>query len=223
MNKFQTDAPIVQPPKPPTYAEKQFLHTFSAGALLPLLQSTITAFVIFIVVFVIATLVFDAVDPFKPAGVIATLVWGFTWLSLQKRWLSLTRLEEIFNVDLNNDQVIGEPQVVKIQVTDVKESGHVEIHNIDLPTTPQKLSALAQGLLNGMSCSEKTWTGAGKPFSSPEFRSLRTEMLRRGILEYVSPKDPRQGIQLTKVGRAVMRHYSDLPSPTPPADDADAE
>lgn len=217
MNKYQaqTDQPVMAPARS-SYAERQFLHTFTAGVLLPLGQSAVTGVMIFIVTIVIGTLIFDWVDPLRYASTFGVIALVATYLYLQRRWLSLTALEEMFDVDLNGDQVIGqpEPQVIKIQITEQKDNGHVQIHNIDLPASPQQLEAFAHGVLSGAPLSEKFWTGSGRPFSSPQYRSLMTVMMARGLVEYVNEKDRRQGRQLTRAGRAVMKHYA-VPSPTP--------
>lgn len=214
MNKFPQDTQVVPQIAPQTsYAERQFLHTFVAGVLLPLGQAFTTGLILFIATLTLAVIVFDVVDPFKPALVIGISTFAFTYLFLQRRWLSLTAIENVLQMDLNNDDVIGEPQTVRIQLEDVKENGHYHVDIVDLPVSAEKLATLAAGLLNGLPCSEKQWTGKDRPFSSQEFRALKAEMVKHGLLAYVNPRAPLQGYALTKPGRAVMKHY--IPSPTP--------
>ena len=220
MNKFMQDVPAPAIVHQPSYAERQFLHTFVAGVLLPLGQSVTTGLVICIAGYTLAVTVFDAVDPFKSALTFGIVSMAITYLYLQRRWLSLTALERALNVDLNDDDVIGEepePQTVHIKLEEVRENGHYHADIFDLPASPDQLSTLALGLMNNMPASEKQWTGKGKPFSSQGFRTLKNEMIKRGLMELTNPKDARQGHSLTKAGRAVMKHFAS-PSPTPQAE-----
>lgn len=106
-----------------------------------------------------------------------------------------------------------ELSVTHIKLNTSEDEGSYQLKYIKLPVPEYKLSTLAQGLINGQPFSERQWTGLGKPFSSQEFRDLRNEMSKRGLINPVSFKDPRQGYALTAAGRAIMRHY--VPSPTP--------
>src|SRR3972149_595670 len=108
MNKFQQSTPPIQQPSAPSYADRQFLHTFLAGALLPLVQSTITAVMAGIGTLT-ALYLFGAIDLLKPSLIITGIVWVFTWLYLQRRWLNLTSFESFMGVDLNSSANIGTP------------------------------------------------------------------------------------------------------------------
>lgn len=99
-------------------------------------------------------------------------------------------------------------QVLSVELT---EGTNTKIFH--LPGQPRQLEELARGLLDqGATFTQRRWTGRGKPFSIDQFNALRDEMLRRGLAYYVSEKDPRQGCDLTRVGKQVLRKY--LPSPT---------
>lgn len=133
------------------------------------------------------------------------------------------RINYLTMVNASADQGMGtmyraptdakEMSVTNIKLNTSEDEGSYQLKYIKLPVPEHKLSALAQGLINGMPFSERQWTGLGKPFSSSEFRDLRNEMSKRGLINPVSFKDPRQGYALTAAGRAIMRHY--VPSPTP--------
>src|SRR3970282_3014401 len=100
MNKFQQTTPPIQQPSAPNYADRPFLHTFLAGALLPLVQSTITAVMAGIGTLT-ALYLFGAIDLLKPSLIITGIVWVLTWLYLQRRWLNLTSFDSFLVVDLN--------------------------------------------------------------------------------------------------------------------------
>lgn len=88
-----------------------------------------------------------------------------------------------------------------------------------LPATAKQLEALADGLLNkGQGFSQRAWTGLGRPLSIDGFKTLRAEMVRRGLACLVNSKDPRQGYGLTKAGERIMKKF--LPSPTAPGFEA---
>jgi hypothetical protein len=215
------------------HAERQYLHTLVAGAWLPLAQSTSIAAAVAIGTWVIAYFVFDAVDPHKPAIILFVITWVYTMFKLQRHWLNLTSIEQIFQKDFNGDGVIGEaieqpkaeakPRRVVIQIDTVKENGNYQVGDstdiINFPCSDDQLYTLAQGLLNGMPFSEKTWTGNGKPFSIQEFRDLKIVMFKKRngdkepLIEYVSEKDKRQGIRLTATGKKVMEQIATSPTP----------
>jgi len=222
MTKFnqQTTPPVHQTPQQ-TYADRQFLHTFLAGALLPLVQASITAVMAGIGTLTLLYLV-NAIDLLKPVLIVASVVWVLTWLYLQRRWLNLTSLEMLTGSDLNNDHVIGEPvksvpQVVRIQIDQVEANGHIrQMKFMDLPISQNELSVLANGLLNGAPFSEREWTEIRRVFSSKEFRRLRSEMLKHDLLELRSDKDHRVGFDLTETGWALMRKFGSSQTSPPP-------
>lgn len=203
----------------PTTNDKQYLHTFGAGAFLPLMQSTISALIVTLAVWLICWMVFGMMDPHKPAIFIGVVVWLWMWWKLQLHWFALTAVNMMQDFmddgQLNNSnqpEVTEEaPKVIRIQL--IKENGHIG-ETIDLPADRESLGTLARGLLNGMPFSERFWTGRGKPFSTNTFRALKDAMMKRGLCEYISESDPRQGIQLTDAGRAVMETFALPHSPT---------
>lgn len=219
MNKFQnvTDKPLQ--PAPPNYADRQYLHTFLVGAMLPLVQAVITAVMAGVGTLTVL-LLFDAVDVWKPTLVVSAITCVLTWIYLQRRWLTLTSLEKLTGWDLNNDKHVGEPvkapQVVRIQV-DRLEHGHIrQMILADLPISAEKLKVLANGLLMGVPFSEREWTGIRRIMSSEEFRYLRSTMLKRELLVAKSDKDHRVGFELTDAGWALMEKFGDaLPEPSP--------
>jgi len=215
MNRYQNSTEQVA--QKSSYADRQFLHTFVAGAVLPLVQASITA-VVMMIATVLVLYMFNAIDFIKPVFVIGGLTWVFAWLSLQRRWLRLTDLEKFFNQDFNNDNHIGEPPVaakIHVQVDEVTHQGHIrQASMFDLPCTEQQLKALAIGILeHRKTLAEKEWTGSGRPFSINEFRAMRSEMIKRGMIVPASSKSERQGFVFTRAGEAILRHYTSSPSP----------
>jgi len=207
-------------PQKPAGIEKQFLHTFTAGALLPFTQATITALLIFTGTFVIAWIVFDMIDPVKPAIIFAVIAWVVTWLTRQRLWISLAMFERVTGIDLNQDGVIGDeqepPQPTVIRIDDVKTNGHYQSNTYSLPASEEQLIRLAHGLINqGKSLSRREWTTRSNVFSDSEWRALQSEMIKCGLIELPNDRSrPNAGYELTRSGRALMDHYAALSSPT---------
>jgi len=95
-------------------------------------------------------------------------------------------------------------------------TNHNRVQILDLPIQPEQLKGWADGLANGLSLSESTWTGSGKLFSTNEYRSLRDTLIQRGLARWNNPGSPKQGWELTVAGRAVVRETAmqSLPYPT---------
>jgi hypothetical protein len=208
MSTFEKVQQVQQAQPAPAYSDRQFLHTQTAGVVLPLLQAMITSSLLAFGVLVLS-LVFDWSGGWKAALVIFGVMPFFSWLFLQRRWLVLTA-ERVMQRDLNGDGVIekpsrAEPRIVKVQVNHVREGGSLQVDLINLPCTESQLRKLAEGMLNGVPFAEKAWTGDGKPFSIRELHILKTVMLSRELLKPRSDKDARQGYELTEAGEAVMQ------------------
>lgn len=225
MKKFeqQTSAPGPQS-VPPTYADRQFLHTFLAGAFLPLVQATMTAAMAGIATLTLLY-IFNAVDIVKPMLIVSAVVWVVTWLYLLRRWLSLTALERLTGIDINGDGQIGkpkakaEPLVIRLDEVD---KGHYRQRMINIDdVTAEQLTEFARGMLAGRPFTEREWTGKGKPFSSGQggsFRRFRSNWLKHGFVTIVSDKDNRQGFDFTDSGWAMIVKLAGV-VPEPISDD----
>jgi hypothetical protein len=197
-------------------AGRQHLHTLTAGAWLPFMQASMGGFITFMVIGICGS-VWRMRSPWSWGAVFGSLVWGFAWMALSRHWFSLTSLEQVTGIDLNRDGFIGTPPAAPVQDRTVHvrlsetSKGNLHETRFDLPATFEQLHALADGLMRGNTLSERNWTGAGRPFSINEFRVLRTEMYKRGLIGLSSPKDGRQGYELTRAGMAVMRQVLSPP------------
>lgn len=216
--------PQSQSPQHP-HAEREYLHTFTAGALLPMAQATLMAFGIFIGVWMIARLVFDVIDPHRWAIFFGVLTWVAMLFRLFRHWLKLTDIQDVImdfvdDGQLNNSvqpSAAKEPKhSVRVQIDRVSEQGHLDVTNIfDLPASPGQLNTLANGLKNSLPFTERVWVRMNKTFSRDEFEDLKDEMFAREMIEYVNEEAPQLGIRFTELGREVMKKFeSPLPSPT---------
>lgn len=194
----------------PVMGERQFLHTRTAGFDLLLLQSVATALIVGLVVWAVG-LAAGWLDAWKPALVGGMLGLGGWWMFSLRRWTRLTdggmdggkpRPDEYDGEDA------GTPRVVRIQIDKVTaEGGYQQYKMYDLPATEEQMGRLAEGLERGLPFTEREWAGAGRPFSSAEFRELRGELIKRELIRLRSEKDPRQGFELTEEGRQVFGEF----------------
>lgn len=197
---------------PSGHAERQYLHTTQAGVKVPLAQTFATGLIVYVVA-QIFMLLLDVLDGWKWALAFGALALLTSWFISYRHWFGLTRVEEWTGWDINGDGSIGEPEthVVRIEMQRIEENGHLNVtKRFDLPLSEDELVSLARGLMTGVPFSEREWTGSGKLLSLSRFRELRSEMIRRGLLDLANGKDARQGYALTADGEAIMRDYAGL-------------
>lgn len=187
----------------------------NSGCLLPLARSIITG--IFAAIMISAAGIVlklapqTAIERGLLAGGIATfLVWlaalleSFRpeypgWLAEYQQEMTTTEQEQ--------------PQTVRVILD---RDGGRNLEFCDLPATPEQLSTLAHGLLEGgATLSESHWTGSGGTFTRAQFAALRAELLKRGLVAWNSPGTPARGVTLTRPGKAAMRVFAaEAPYPT---------
>lgn len=181
--------------------------------LIPGLQAFVTGVVVALPVGLVAALV-DFPSPWQIGLVTWALTQALVWAGLLLRWMDIvSALENFLQKDLNGDGFIGdeEPQreTPTVRVEYVENQGrHVEY--VDLPVDEEKLIDLASGVLAGLPFAESQWSGAGALLSRSQFRALRDEFMRRGWLEWINPDARAQGVQFTRQGGAVIRHFASM-------------
>jgi len=211
--------------------QRRHLHTMTAGAVLPLVQSVMTGLIFGLAAGVLAQY-FELPRATGAGLVVGVLALVVMWLRVTRHWFSLTGIEIATGRDLNGDGYIGDPSQdddqemrtpfdppeVKVRLTQ-EDDGVYRQEVFYLSADPGMMGALADGLLtHGFPFSERVWTGKGQPFSVNQFRTLRGELIERGLLAMRNPKDERQGYDLTLAGRAVLRHYLTSPSSPSPVE-----
>ena len=197
------------------YSDRQFLHTQTAAVTVPLMQSAVTGGIVLGVALVIA-LVNRARDPFTAPLVLGVVTFGAMWFTLTRRWMSLTRLEQMTGMDINRDGIVGNekveaeaPRFVKVQISQVKDNGHYQADIVQLPEA--QLEKLVRALRADVPFAESAMAGKGKAFSVPEYRKFLHEMIKRGLARYRNEAAPKQGVELTDQGLALVEQYPPLP------------
>jgi hypothetical protein len=117
----------------------------------------------------------------------------------------LWALERVTGLDVDQDGHEGPPPTIRVEVTE----GARQVY-LDLPGEPEDLATMARGVLNGRSLAEGTWSGRGGLFSRSEFRTIRDELIERGLATWRNPRAKAQGVELTAAGRAVFRLLAEL-------------
>lgn len=204
------DSQYYAPPPPVIH------HTTSPlieGVIIPGLQCLITGLLSGLAALAVAAWLGGPI--WAVGGTTAAIVGLYSWLSYRGGWND--RLERMLGIDLNLNGVIGpapqpaEPERVRVEV--IQDQGS-KGDFIDLPY-PSKLPELAAGIVNGKQFALSVWTGNGHLFSRSEFEEVRDEMLERGLLRWRNERNPAQGVDVTAVGRAVLKRLAKQ-SPTPP-------
>lgn len=211
----------------PSRGDKKYLHTLTAGAWLPMVQSGITGALV-LVVLVVLGYYWRWRSPWSVGTVIGLLAWVGTWALLQRHWFRLTDIERLTGLDFNRDGRIGDAdsvaspplsqtQRISLTVFEGRADGSLSGNSVsyDLPCTLEQLQGLAAGLIeDGLPLAERAWSGSGRLFSVEGFRELRAELMRRGLVALVNGKDARQGYTLTVKGEDIMREVlAGLPLP----------
>lgn len=214
MNEYRQEVAIHQ------ISETDHLHGLRAGVVVPISQALVTG----ILVWIITALVFykqGAQDWYFWATIFAVLVIFGQWLFGLAIWQRLIRLVELHaQVDIDQDGMVGEPAItqtaptsVRVEFTESSGGGFGSTAFIDLPY-PDRLPALASGLISGRGFTVANWVGQsrGRLFTPGEFVELRGIFLDHKWIAPNNPHDETRGYSLTKAGAAVMRNLS--PSPT---------
>jgi hypothetical protein len=188
----------------------QNYHSASVAVFVPFLRSLFTGFVLGLCAWVLSS-AFHWPNPPTLAGVVFVLGLAGTWIQAQRRWVEITRPEGLPLEPEIRGAGREDPQVLVRLTSEV--DGYHETRAI-LPATLAQMQDLAAGLLDGKPFAERSWTGSDRPFSTNDFRALRSELVKRGLLVPSSPKDPRRGYALNCAGRQLMRAFlADDPSP----------
>lgn len=160
-------------------------------------------------------------------GVVRSWMWGLVswaicqavaWLWLLSRWASLIiPLERLTGWDINQDGVIGEqpalpPPLVRIILDTPEKNGNRHTVIANIPCAQEKLVELSAAIMAGAPVSEERWTGAGGLFSKSEFRAVREELIKRGLLAWRNPMSTAQGIIVTTAGLRAFKYFASLSS-----------
>jgi len=136
---------------------------------------------------------------------------SFAGLAMLAVWLTwVTRVTFVYWTSETSKPaaVDSEPVAMPMMSVEVVEPASNRIGYLDLPGSPVALASMARGLLAGRPFSESEWSGGGAPYSRRAFRALRAELMERGLVRWRDAGAPTQGVELSPVGRAVLREVA---------------
>lgn len=136
-----------------------------------------------------------------------------TWLHFRASWSRV--IEQMLLPQPAWEPAPKPIPTTRIELTQEKD-GYYSGEYIDLNCQPDQLRQLAEGVEAGKPLTVGVWTGAGAPFTRPQFEQLRAELIRRNLAVWRNPKAPQQGFALTVAGVKVIKKFA---SPTPPSRD----
>jgi hypothetical protein len=194
--------------------DREYLHSLTSGLLLPAGQALLTGLLVALVVTVLG-LALRWRGPVKLGSVIGLLACGLAWLSTWRHWRLLTLgssgkpevlLPQAFEGAVTATTQPKQRQEIRVIVSEVTSSGHLASGQyLDLPCSEAQLLELLRGLLEqGLTFSERSFCGSGKPFSLGSFRELRNVLQDRGIIAPASLGSPQQGYSLTLAGKHIF-------------------
>lgn len=191
---------------------KQYLHTYQTGLLLPLAQSSITGLIASTILSMIAWWVgeqFGEVnlsDMLYLWAITALIITFVTWAFMLWRWHILTGpFERILQRDLNGDGVIGDPSPPQPYRLWIRENPQTQTQMI-LPCTQDQVTTMAQLVTNGVPFTEANFTGRNRPFSQNQFREIRIALVKSGMIVQRNSKTEKQGFDWTERGLAWIDH-----------------
>ena len=183
-------------------------NSITHGVLTPGLQSLISG--VFVLLFMGSfTWLVKSFTPLSVGLTFGSGVMSGVWFYLLRFWVR-ERLG-----------LLAEPAPYPIENVRVELKQQNQMLFIDLPCEPSQVLELAEGVVNGVSLSENTWCGRGKPFSISQFRGLRAVLLKRKLAVWRNEHSPSQGVELTLPGRAVFRKYLTVAEQHPTLDAGD--
>ena len=191
-----------------TAGDASYLHAYQARATGPALQIAITGVIVMLLAGLLCAWAgAELRNGFFITALSGVISAGLHWAYLQKIW-TIKLLEVGINYDIDGDGVIGvQEQPAKIEqeiIFNVKEDGSTITDRWRVHVAPDKLRALADGVLRGKSMTVREWSGAGKPVSQGEFEHLMDEMDTAKFVVRVG-KGTRATWQPTPAGRAMLR------------------
>lgn len=126
----------------------------------------------------------------------------WAWNKLLDDWRTL-----LYGVEYETETEMNQAEPVTIELlTDQGRRGQYA----SLPATQEQLMQLGSGITAGDAFTVGRWTGNGAPFSRSEFEQLRGELLKLGWVEWKSDRNHANGVQITRGGAAVMRHFASM-------------
>jgi hypothetical protein len=142
---------------------------------------------------------------FIAGGITMFVVGAVSWFRKTAFYDGLLLVETALDVDLDGDGEIG---IVKVEV---QSEGGEKWQFADLPGRPAALREFAKRVLSGQGFTDETGKLSG--LTQREVRDLREAFIEKGWARWKHQQRKQQGIDITRIGAAVLRAIAD---PSPP-------
>lgn len=187
------------------YTRDSQLLNIDIGVTIPLAQACISGLICGALAAMVAYIIkWPVLTTAAAAAILATsFVWLFMWRWWRRMLDTMIGYQPADREPLYIGDAEPEPVSVRIELADSHSMQFIE-----LPVSPDKLRALACGLMDGRSFTESSWCGSSGIFSRAEFVSLRDEMLKRGLLAANSTSTAARGYHLTRAGGAAIKYLA---------------
>jgi len=190
---------------------RETYQTVRVAVWIPLLQAIASGALLGL--FMVCILYFLGVFKLILAAAVASLVASVVWISGLRWWRGMAEsIDNKLEIIPDITYLESEPEPYTVRIEMASDNGRV-MRYVELPVPPNKLKALASGLLSGKSFTEAAWCGSSGIFSRAEFVQLREEMCKRGLLELNSPGYPARGYSLTRGGYAAIQYLAQVDTP----------
>jgi hypothetical protein len=185
------------------YGRDSYL-TGVAGFWLPLAQALVSGLFVFWAALPVAQLL-EAARPWLWALLSGAVMAAGFWFTAIASWRRLVYAELMTTGEAIQPQDPGTPASVRVEIAS-NDGRRLEF--LDLNVDPERLAALAAGILEGRPFAESAWVGADNLFSRAEFSALRDELIKRDLLTWNSPRNRALGVSLTANGATAMRTFA---------------
>jgi len=101
------------------------------------------------------------------------------------------------------------PAGIRLEIAQETPTGAAHWLLQDLATDPDTFRRWAEAVSKGRSLAQSGWTGAGGQFSRAEYDQLLAAMIRAGVARWKNERAHAQGCELTPMGRATLRRYTE--------------
>lgn len=180
--------------------------TLAADVLVPAARAAIYAFVAFLLLTVAWAVLWGDWAGLVLVAALALGVFGWTWHMETVAGRELLWKREVMETPAPPPVPLPrelEATRIEVAMTDDRagHGGH-SIQFLDLPVPEPVFALFVRGALRGI-MSEATC----QPLTRGQFRAVRDDLRGRGMLRWKDSHAPRQGLELTAVGRTVLRMW----------------
>lgn len=182
--------------------------SWESAALVPAVQSVITG-LFFAPLAGLAANMLGSSQAWQLAGLAGFASTSVLWLSSIYRWHQAVSALDATAPPMPQQLTPANVQNIERVSIEVSDKRSIKILNVNMST--ERLANVAHAVLNGTPFAERQLAGGDGLLTQQQFRELRDELFARGLIVWKNPSEPRQGVEFTVAGRAMLRKLAELP------------